>query len=259
MIAERPLKASITQLRQKRYFTAMPLQTGVFIVLVLVAMVLSAVLKKLTLLGALAGGVIAVCLYAGAGSTGLVLLGAFFLLGTAATAYKKNWKEQAGMVEKKDTTRTAGQVLANGGVAGLLGLLIPFFPEKAAALQVMLAASLASATADTLSSELGVVFGRRFYNICTFKNDVRGRDGVVSWEGTLAGLAGSGIIALIYALGFDVSLNLLWILIAGTAGNLFDSLLGATLERAQRLNNNAVNALNTAFAAGVAAILLFSF
>jgi uncharacterized protein (TIGR00297 family) len=163
------------------------------------------------------------------------------------------------MVEKKDSTRTAGQVLANGGVAGLLGLLAPFFPEKAAALQVMLAASLASATADTLSSELGVVYGRRFYNICTFKNDVRGRDGVVSWEGTLAGLAGSAIIALLYALSFGFSLNLLWILIAGTAGNFFDSILGATLERAQRLNNNAVNAMNTAFAAGVTAILLFYF
>jgi uncharacterized protein (TIGR00297 family) len=237
----------------------MPLHTGLFVVLVLIAMVLSAGFKKLTWPGAFAGGVIAFCIYAGAGFAGLALLGAFFLLGTAATSFRKNWKEQTGMVEKKDSTRTAGQVLANGGVAGLLGLLAPFFPEKAAALQVMLAASLASATADTLSSELGVVYGRRFYNICTFKNDVRGRDGVVSWEGTLAGLAGSAIIALLYALSFGFSLNLLWILIAGTAGNFFDSILGATLERAQRLNNNAVNAMNTAFAAGVTAILLFYF
>jgi uncharacterized protein (TIGR00297 family) len=237
----------------------MPLHTGLFVVLVLIAMVLSAGFKKLTWPGAFAGGVIAFCIYAGAGFAGLALLGAFFLLGTAATSFRKNWKEQTGMVEKKDSTRTAGQVLANGGVAGLLGLLAPFFPEKAAALQVLLAASLASATADTLSSELGVVYGRRFYNICTFKNDVRGRDGVVSWEGTLAGLAGSAIIALLYALSFGFSLNLLWILIAGTAGNFFDSILGATLERAQRLNNNAVNAMNTAFAAGVTAILLFYF
>jgi uncharacterized protein (TIGR00297 family) len=227
----------------------------ILLMLLLTGIALSVALKKLTWPGALAGGVIALCIYAGAGFTGMALLAVFFIMGTGATAFKKEWKEQAGIVAREESTRTAGQVLANGGVAAVLGLSAMFFPEKAFAIQVMLAASLASATADTLSSELGVVYGRRFYNICTFRTDVRGRDGVVSGEGTLAGLAGSGIITLVYALGFGFSVHLLWIIVAGTAGNLFDSYLGATLERAQRLSNNAVNALNTAFAAGVAGIL----
>jgi uncharacterized protein (TIGR00297 family) len=247
------------QFPQKNYFTAMQSSFGLLAVLLLAAMALSVVLKKLTLTGALAGGMIAFCIYAGAGVTGIALLGTFFILGTAATAFKKDWKEQVGITAKEESKRTAWQVFANGGVASLLGLLAVAFPQNAVPLQVMLAASLASATADTLSSELGVVYGRNFYNIRTLKRDRRGLDGVVSWEGTLLGIAGSIVISLVYAIGLGFSPAVLCIAIAGTAGNVFDSLLGATLERAHRLNNNAVNTLNTAFAASLAGLLLAIF
>ena len=40
----------------------------------------------------------------------------------------------------------------------------------------------------------------------------------------------------------------------GTVGNLTDSVLGATLERQQRLSNNAVNFLNTLVGALVAGL-----
>ena len=219
-------------------------------------MVLSVVLKKLTLLGALTGGLIGLGVYAGAGFIGIGWLGAFFILGIAATAHKQQWKETAGVADKKERVRTAGQVLANGGAAGLLGFATLLTPQHATTLQVMMAASLASATADTISSELGVVYGRRFYNIRTFQKDKRGLDGVISWEGTLLGIGGSVLIALLYAVVFGMTINVLWIVIAGTIGNLSDSYLGATLERSHRLNNNGVNFLNTLIAALVAGLLL---
>ena len=134
-------------------------------------------------------------------------------------------------------------------MAGIPGLLVWFFPEQRELLQLMMAAALASATADTLSSELGTVYGKRFYNILSFKNDKRGENGVVSIEGTLIGIFGSILIAVVYAIGFGWNSQLGWIVIAGTFGNIADSILGATLERKNYLKNDAVNFINTVIAA----------
>ena len=119
----------------------------------------------------------------------------------------------------------------------------------------MMAAAFSSATADTLSSELGSLYGRKFYNILSFKKDTRGLDGVISVEGTLFGVIGSMLIAVVYSAGFGWGENFFLIIIAGTIGNLADSLLGALWERKRLLHNDVVNFLNTLIAAGVCLLL----
>jgi uncharacterized protein (TIGR00297 family) len=226
-----------------------PLQTLVFITVLLLGVFCSTWLKKLTIAGGIAGGIAGICLYLGGGWTGFLLMAGFFVLGTAATSWKRSKKQALRTAEEHKGKRTVSQVLANGGVGSLLGLLAWCFPQQKDLFQLMIAAAFSSATADTLSSELGSVYGRKFYDILSFKNDKRGLDGVVSLEGTLFGMAGSLVIAIIYSIGFGWGLNFIWIVIAGTIGNAVDSLLGAMFERKGFLHNDLVNFFNTLAAA----------
>ncbi len=216
----------------------------------------SALLKKLTWSAAVTGILLGFCIYKGCGYTGIAMLALFFILGTVATSFGAKQKQALAIGEENSGRRTIGQVIANAGVAGICGLLAWLFPQKVVAFQLMIAGSFSAATADTLSSELGNIFGRRYYNILSFKKDQRGLNGVISVEGTLCGIAGSVVISLVYAVGFGWNKNFIWIIIAGTIGNLMDSVIGATLERRGYLNNNAVNFLNTL--TGAASLLLFA-
>lgn len=224
----------------------------IFVLIVIVAASIAA--RKITVGGALAGSVIAFTVFLGFGYTGVSLLAAFFILGTAATAWKKKEKVLIKIQHDQSVRRDIGQVLANGGIAGLMGALSYLFPEKALWCNLMMAASLSSAMADTLSSELGMVYGKRFYNIISWKKDSEGWDGVISHEGTLIGVIGSVIIALIYAIGLRLDSRFCIIILAGTIGNLSDSVLGALFERKHLLTNNGVNFLNTFIAAVVAGL-----
>ena len=233
----------------------MPLQILFFSLILLSGAYWSLRFKKLTVAGSIAGMLLAILLYLGGGWTGFVLMTAFFVLGTAATSWKRNKKQSIRTVEEHQGRRTAGQVLANGGAGAVLGFLAWLYPQQKEVLLLMTAASFSSAAADTLSSELGSVYGKRFYNILSFKKDERGLDGVVSWEGSLLGLAGSFVIATVYSIGWGWNIDFLWIVIAGTAGNLVDSLLGALLERRGLIQNDLVNFFNTLAAALVALLL----
>ncbi len=239
------------------YFTFMNSSYLLILIIITLAAIASVKAKKLTAVAAITGWLIAMLVFAGTGYAGVIMMAVFFVLATIATSIGLRVKQRLGVAERDKGRRTAGQVFANAGVAGLISLLIYLNPANTTLYIVMVSASLASATADTLSSELGNVYGRKFYNIVSFKKDKRGLDGVVSLEGTLTGIAGSAVIATIYALYFGLNIYVLHIIISGTIGNLSDSYLGATLERKEVLNNNAVNFLNT-FIAAIAALILYS-
>ena len=199
--------------------------------------------------------------------TALVPTLAVSLLAFVATRVGRRQKERLGTAEGH-LGRSASQIAANLGLAALVSsspvqswLMDSRWLPHHAATQTMLfalaVAALAEAAADTASSEIGQVLGGRPRMITSFKAVNPGRDGAISLAGSLAGVAAAAIIAYagMWALGggwilFEVSC-------AGAVfGLFFDSLLGATLEERGLLNNDAVNFLSTASAAGFALLLL---
>jgi uncharacterized protein (TIGR00297 family) len=273
------LFADIVLCRHKQYFAgmigSMHTADALIFFLLIAGAAASVRWKKLTPAAAIVGVVLGWLIYAGDGYRGLLLLALFFLTGTLATSWKKKQKLLIKGSAAHQPTRRTGQVIANAGVAGIMGGLAILIPGHKPLFALLLAASLASATADTLASELGMVYGRRTFNILTFKPDERGLDGVISLEGLLIGVIGATLISLAYILvphalpgAPDILAShsrsstalanthaALILIIAGTAGNLADSLLGALLERRGLLNNDGVNFLNTLIAAACAAAL----
>lgn len=221
-----------------------------------VIMAISVKKKKITLSGAFTAAGIGLLVLQAGQFKGILMLLSFFLLSVWATAHKKTIKAKLHPDNLADQGRDSGQVLANGGIAGLTAVLSIIDPQHTEIYIMMMAASLASALADTLSSELGMVYGRRFYHIITFKREANGLDGVVSLEGLWIGTAGAAIIAVLYA-GLDKTAVI--VLFAGILGNLMDSVLGATLERKNFIGNNMVNFLNTLFAALAALAMRYLF
>lgn len=202
--------------------------------------------RKLDLLGALSGWVIAIGIFMGGGFSHLLLLFLFFVLGIATSKWKQEEKLQAGLEQEHDGIRSWGNAWGNGGVAFFCGVLHFLFPQGF--FLVALAGSLAAATADTLSSELGNVYGKRYFDILTWKNGQKGANGVVSLEGTLLGIMGGAAIGIFAPIGMTS------VCLGGAVGTLSDSILGATLERRGWLGNDAVNFLSTLIGGVAAAV-----
>lgn len=228
--------------------------TGIVLLLIAAFCVLK---NKLTLIAAITGFLCGMLIFAGAGWPALLFLATFFLLGTWATSVGKAKKERLKLSATDDSRRTTFQVIANAGVATVLSIFMLLNDTYDHIVLLMIAASFASAAADTVSSELGNLFGTRYFNIITLRKDERGKDGVVSVEGTLLGIAGSAIIGLCYFMFISSLPEFLIIVIAGTIGNIVDSILGATAQRKQILTNNGVNFLNTLAGASVAFLLSY--
>ncbi len=233
----------------------MPITDAIVYLTLLSAGVWSYTSGKLTLAGSITGALNGLIIFKGAGLPAFLMLTLFFILGSAATKWKRDKKALMNAADTHKGRRTAAQVVANSGVALLLAAYTFWNPEDLNINQLMIAGSFAAATADTLSSELGTVYGKHFYNIISFKKDTAGLDGVVSLEGTIIGIVGAFIIAVVYALFLGWNVNLLWVVISGFAGNLADSVLGATLERKGLMGNNVVNFLNTGVGAMVCWVL----
>ena len=172
------------------------------------------------------------------------------VLSLIATRYSKKYKRSLGEYEGR---RTSKNVISNGVVAFFMaafgGYYLPFVGGFIGA--------IATATADTLASEIGVLHQPRL--ITTMQKVDPGTDGAVSVLGTAVGMAGAAIIGIAaYLLGVVANpfSAIMVSVVSGTVGCFMDSFLGAVFERRDMLTNEHVNLIATITGAIVGILLI---
>lgn len=224
-----------------------------------VFMLLSWFSGKIDLPGTLMGGFLALLIFAGGSWAGLGCLLLLFVLGTFASVFRRKEKQELGVAQEAGGKRSVRHAFSNAGVAGLLGALSLAVPGWQQVCMAGIVASLATATSDTFSSEFGSYYGKRFVSVLTWKSGRRGEDGLVSVEGTAAGVVGASLIAIPFLLVAGVDWSWLpMIVLAAMCGNLVDSYLGATFQRWGLMTNDSVNFTAT-LSGALGMILMLSF
>ena len=216
--------------------------------------------KSIDGIGAFSAVLIGTAITAGFGLQGFALMAGFFLIGSTVTKLGYARKAALGIAQEKGGARGWRNAFANGGIPALLALfgLLSSEPMRTVYL-IAYAAAVATAAADTCSSEIGKAYGKRTFLITSFRPVPAGTEGAVSVEGTLGGLFGAVFIA---SLGVLVGLlraeGALVVTLAGFLGALAESVIGTVAEKRGWLDNHGLNALNTAIGAIIATGILWA-
>ena len=207
--------------------------------------------KSLDLIGSAVMVIIGIIIIFSAGVNWLFLIVLFLVMSLLATRYSKKYKMSLGEFEGR---RTSKNVISNGVVACFMaafgGYYMPFVGGFIGA--------IATATADTLASEIGVL-DQNPRLITTFQKVDPGTNGAVSSLGTAIGIVGAAIIGIAaYFLGIlpNPLIAIGVSVISGTVGCFMDSILGALFENRDMLTNEHVNLIATIVGALVGILLL---
>ncbi len=236
--------------------------------------------RSVTISGMIGGWVLGAMLILFGGWQLYVVLLIFFVVGTLATKLGYERKRKLGLAQERGGRRGFSHAFANTGLAAILAILIGHSQFSDQLLFLMAVAAFATATADTLGSEVGQWIGRRTFLPLTFRTVPKGTEGAVSIEGTLAGAAGalligfagvllydhrllgegSGTVALIQLVrGLPASVAF-WkvvslVAVAGFVGSYAESILGNwNRKRQSPLPNGVMNFINTIMGAALFAL-----
>lgn len=223
----------------------------VYVVLLFILGFITYKRKSLDLFGTAVMIIMGIIIIFSAGASWLLLIVLFLVMSLLATKYSKKYKMSLGEFEGR---RTSKNVISNGVVACFMAAFgsyyLPFVGGFIGA--------IATATADTLASEIGVL-DKHPRLITTLQQVDPGTNGAVSVLGTATGMVGAAIIGVAaYFLGIMVNplIAVGVAIISGTVGCFMDSILGAVFENHGFLTNEHVNLIATIVGALVGILLL---
>ena len=201
-------------------------------------------------------GIILLIFAAPQGTQWFLIMLTFFILGSAATKYKFEYKKRIGVDQGRGGARGYRNVFANGIVAAAAAVLFGVFQQPV--FVVMYVGCVATAAADTLASEIGVTGGIP-YMITTLKKVPIGTNGGVTPTGEFVALLGSFTVSLVALLLKVITPEMMIICtIAGFVGTNIDSIVGALFENRGFFGNAGTNLLAT-IGGGVFAVVLYLF
>jgi uncharacterized protein (TIGR00297 family) len=240
-------------------------------------------LRSIDRSGLIAGIIIGTIVLAGGGWSWLIIIMSFFTISAISTHLKYEYKRKMGFSQEKGGARGWRNTVANGSIAACTSFVALYSSNPL--LTAAFIGSVATSTADTLSTEIGLLSRRRPRLITTFRKVGAGTSGGVSLLGEIMLIGGSIMIGGLSFLLNVSTVSLTWIitisLISGLIGSTVDSLLGATVQGMYRcvvcgtvtetnihherpaakikglalIENNIVNLISTGVGALVAIIL----
>lgn len=187
-------------------------------------------MRLLTWSGAIATFILAQLIFDFGGMKWSIPIIIFFISSSILTKYNNQKNKEVRNYFEKNGARDYLQVIANGGIGGILVLLNTFSNNEL--FYLIYIASLSSVCADTWATEFGTWRKTATYNLINLKPVEQGTSGGISFIGLIGSLLGSLCIAL-SAIGWvEISYIqfVILILLAGCLGSLFDSILGASVQ-----------------------------
>ncbi len=207
--------------------------------------------KSLDLFGSAVMIIMGIVIIFSAGANWLILIVLFLVMSLLATKFSKKYKMSLGEFEGR---RTSKNVISNGVVACFMAAFGGYYSTFVGGF----IGAIATATADTLASEIGVL-DQHPRLITTLQAVDPGTNGAVSPLGTLIAIIGAaiiGIAAFLLGVEFDFVAAIVVAVVSGTVGCFIDSILGALFENHGWMTNEHVNLLATIAGALVGIFLM---
>lgn len=220
--------------------------------------------------GIIGGLIVGILTYYFLGYQGFVLLFTMFVLGSLATKVGFKSKQALGVAESDDGARGLSNVMSKC-LPSVVFALVAWIADITGAdynglffksMLLGFVASFATGAFDTVSSEIGQVYGKQPFTLIPPKRVKPGTEGGISLVGTIAGLVAAIIIIL---LGYWLLLSkcpmpfrkaFKYPLIAVIIANIIESILGSQFEQKKLLGKFGSNLSNTIIAGMIAIFLL---
>ena len=184
----------------------------------------------------------------------------YLIFGSLVTKIGYKYKSKKGIAEKRGGRRGAENVWGSAATGLFFAIMIKFNIGNLDILKVAFASSFSAKLGDTFGSEIGKRFGQSTFLITTLRKVEKGTEGGISFEGTLASIFGSSIMAfVIFKLGLISSyLQFFIVSISGFLATLVESIIGAVFQEKYDLSNELVNVIQTSIGSIIAVIFFLA-